>query len=90
MNVEEETNKNSDYNLEFTNVENSPFTIVKQNDTYFGLIGQHRITQEFTDIEELKEELLKFSWDRVGQVIWAVVEKFKHKESQIKELLKDE
>lgn len=86
-NVEEQNNKPS---FEFENVEGSPFTIVKQEELYYGLIANHRITEAYTDIEELKEELLKFSWDRVTQVIWAVVEKFKHNEQQIKEALENE
>jgi len=89
MNVEEQTNKNYS-SLEFTNVENSPFTIVREENQYFGLIGLHRITEKYDDIEELKEDLLKFSWDRVAQVIWAVVEKFKHSEEEIKNLVENE
>lgn len=88
-NVEEQTN-NTYGNLEFTNIEGTPFTIVKQDEKYYGLIGNHRITEEWNDLEDLKEDLLKVSWDRITQVIWAVVEKFKFNEEEIKKLLKDE
>ena len=77
-------------NIKFEHIEGTPFTIVKQDEKYYGLIGNHRITDEWTNIDELKEDLLKVSWDRITQVIWAVVEKFKHNEEEIKQLLKDE
>lgn len=76
-------------NLEFTNIDGTPFTIVKQDEKYYGLIGNHRITEEWNNLEELKEDLLKVSWDRITQVIWAVVEKFKFNEEEIKKLLEN-
>ena len=87
-NVEEQTNKPYG-NLEFTNIEGTPFTIVKQDEKYYGLIGNHRITEEWENLEELKEDLLKVSWDRITQVIWAVVEKFKFNEEEIKKALEN-
>jgi hypothetical protein len=77
-------------NYEFTNVENSPFTIVRQEDKYYGVIGNHRLTDSYDNLEDLKEDLLEISWNRLTQVIWAVVEKFKINNEEIKELLKEE
>lgn len=88
-NVDQQTNE-SYSNYEFTNIENSPFTIVRQEDKYYGVIGNHRLTEEYSNLEELREDLLKITWDRLTQVIWAVVEKFKVDNKQIKELLKEE
>jgi hypothetical protein len=87
-NVDQPTNE-SYSNYEFTNIENSPFTIVRQENKYYGVIGNHRLTEEYSNLEELREDLLKITWDRLTQVIWAVVEKFKVDNEQIKELLKE-
>lgn len=81
MNVEQSDKQDSKFELKYEHVENTPFTIVEQDGLYFGIIGKHRITEEFTDREECKESLKEFSWDRVTQVIWAIVEKFKEKET---------
>jgi len=88
-NVDQQTNENYS-NIEFTNVENSPFTIVRQEEKYYGVIGNHRLTEAYENLEDLREDLLKITWDRLTQVIWAVVEKFKVNNDQIKELLKEE
>lgn len=82
-------NKNS-YNLEFEEVKNTPFTIVKKENDYFGVIGEHRITEMYENKEELIKNLTEFSWDRVSQVIWAITEKFNKNNEQIKQLIKDE
>ena len=80
---------NNELNYEFTNIEDSPFTIVRQDDKYYGVIGNHRLTDSYDNLEDLKEDLLEISWNRLTQVIWAVVEKFKINNEEIKELLKE-
>ncbi len=70
-------NKEFSKELEFTNLENSPFTIVKQGNEYFGVIGNHRITEAYNDYLTCETELLEITWNRLIQVIWAVVDKFK-------------
>lgn len=72
--------------LEFTNLENTPFTIVKQNGLYYGLIGNHRITESYLEKKVLEEEIQKITWDRLLQVIWAVTEKFKMNKEQIEQI----
>jgi hypothetical protein len=63
---------------------------VRQENKYYGVIGNHRLTEEYSNLEELREDLLKITWDRLTQVIWAVVEKFKVDNEKIKELLKEQ
>lgn len=86
------TTDNRDFSnsYEFENIENSPFTIVKHENEYYGVIGNHRLTESYENKEELKEELLKITWDRLLQVIWAVNEKFNEQKETIKKILKDE
>lgn len=78
--VDLQDRQESSNNLEFTHIENTPFTIVRQDSEYFGLIGNHRITESYSDEETLKKEIQKITWDRILQVIWAVTEKFKNYE----------
>lgn len=76
-NVETKTKQDYGNNLiEYRNIENSPFTIVKNEGLYYGVIGNHRLTEPYNDEKELEEELLRIDWNRLIQVIWAVVEKF--------------
>jgi len=84
MNVDLQDKLESLNELKFTHIEGTPFTIVKENSEYFGIIGNHRITESYSDEETLKEEIQKITWDRILQVIWAVTEKFKNYE-QLKE-----
>jgi hypothetical protein len=75
--VETLTNKNSNSEI-FTHeqVDETPFTIIKHDEKYFGVLGNHRVTQLFETKEECEADLKDINWNRVMQVIWAVVEKF--------------
>lgn len=75
--VEKLTNKDSNCELFKTHqIEETPFTIVEIEEGYIGVIGNHRITKVYENKEECEKELKEFSWNRVTQVIWAIVEKF--------------
>lgn len=63
---------------EITTIEETPFAIVKIKEGYIGVIGNHRITEPYLNKKNLEKELKEFTWNRVTQVIWAVVEKFKN------------
>jgi len=62
---------------EVTTIDEKPFAIVKIANGYIGVIGQHRITEVHESKKELEKELKRITWNRVTQVVWAVVEKFK-------------
>ena len=53
-------------------LENTPFGIVTIEGKSFGVIGQNRITEEYEDIEKLKEDLMKIDWNKIVNVIWNV------------------
>lgn len=77
MSVETLDNKNSNSEMfESSQVEETPFTIIKHEEKYFGVLGNHRVTQLFETKEECEADLKDINWNRVMQVIWAVVEKF--------------
>ena len=74
--------KDSSNEIEYTPVENTPFTIVKQNEQYYGLLSNHRLTESYLSKEVCEKELTAITWDRIVQVIWTVAEKM----SQINEI----
>ena len=65
-------NKNSLINIEV--LENTPFGVVTIEGKSFGVIGQNRITEEYEDVEKLKEDLAKIDWNKITNVIWNVCE----------------
>lgn len=63
-------NKNSLIDIEVLG--NTPFGIVTIEGRSFGVIGQNRITEEYEDVEKLKEDLAKIDWNKITTVIWSV------------------
>ena len=53
--------KNSLIDIEV--LEDTPFGTVTIEGKSFGVIGQNRITEEYEDIEKLKEDLKKIDWN---------------------------
>lgn len=79
-----DNNQSSEQIIKFEVVENSPFTIAEQGKKYFGILGTHRITEDYDNKEQCKKEVLEITWDRIVQVIWAVAEKYKDIETLTK------
>ena len=74
-----DTTDNNNYSnmpLEIEALENTPFTLVRDKKEWFGVIGNHRITESFDDKESLIKEVQEITWDRLVQVIWAICKKF--------------
>ena len=53
-------------------LEDTPFGTVTIEGRSFGVIGQNRITEEYEDLEKLKEDLRKIDWNKIVNVIWNV------------------
>lgn len=68
------TTDNKNYLIEFTDVENTPFKIVSQENEFFGIMGKHRITEKYEDKEQLEKELRAFDWNRLVQVMVILTE----------------
>ena len=58
-------------------VEGTPFTIIKgENDLYFGVCGDIRVSELYENKEELRENLKnEFSWERITNVIVAIAKR---------------
>ena len=69
-----ENTSSTDY---FEPVEETPFTIIKgENDLYFGVCGDIRVSKLFENKEELRENLKgDFSWERITNVIVAIAKR---------------
>ena len=85
LNVDIEDKNDSSVELEFTQIEDTPFTIVKQGDKYFSVIGKHRITEDYLSKEICEAETTKLSWTRINQLIWIVLEKQEEFKKQLKQ-----
>ena len=62
--------KNSLIDIEV--LEDTPFGTVTIEGKSFGVIGQNRITEEYEDVDKLKEDLKKIDWNKITNVIWNV------------------
>ena len=69
-----ENTSSTDY---FEPVEETPFTIIKgENDLYFGVCGDIRVSKLYENKEELREDLkTDFSWERITNVIVAIAKR---------------
>ena len=53
-------------------MDNTPFGTVTIEGKSFGVIGQNRITEDYEDVEKLKEDLAKIDWNKIVNVVWNV------------------
>lgn len=60
--------------LEKFEIKETPFTIIKDNEreTYFGVLGQYRMTEEHKTKEEAITEITKMTWNNILNVIIAI------------------
>ena len=47
----------------------SPFSMIGAEGKWFGVMGQYRVTEDYENKKELKEELQKITWNRIVQVM---------------------
>jgi hypothetical protein len=62
-----------------TPVENTPFLVIhnEEQKIAFGVFGQYRITKDFNNPEEVKDELTNMTWDKIITVMSLVYEMLK-------------
>tara|TARA_B100001094_G_C18039641_1_gene724339 strand:- start:712 stop:1005 length:294 start_codon:yes stop_codon:yes gene_type:complete len=60
--------------IERENIEDSPFTIVSIEEEHFGVMGEYRLTEKYSNKEELKKELSKITWNRIIQIVMVLDE----------------
>lgn len=50
-------------------IKDTPFTIITTEKNSFGVMGEYRVTEELKNVEEVKKELEKITWNRIIQVM---------------------
>ena len=60
---------NSDYLVDFIKIENTPFTIVSEDDKVFAVMGKYRLTENYKNAEECEKAVTEINWNRLVQVI---------------------
>lgn len=65
---------NKDYLIDNWKVENTPFSIIKQEENYFVAVTNKRVSGYFTTKEEAEQEALIIDWVKLMAVILTIVE----------------
>ena len=56
-------------NLNFKQIKNTPFTIVREDDKVFAVMGKYRLTENYNNAEDCEKAVTEISWNRLIQVI---------------------
>lgn len=72
----EENNKLNSL-VEFKEIDNTPFKAVKQEDKWFGILGQYRITDELASFDEVVDYIVKNKWEVILNMIIIIIEQVK-------------
>ena len=86
MNITHDQKKGEEL-LEKIDIDNSPFQVVSTDGgkSYFGVMGQYRLTEPYESKEECIKEVSEINWNRVIQVILLLNEKFNVKDFEVNE-----
>lgn len=68
---------------EIIQVDNTPFTIVRQDEEWFLLMGNYVLEKNLQTKEEALKESERFDWTRVMQVIAVMLEKYETEKHNI-------
>lgn len=76
MSIAQDPNKQKSNGEEIftkTAIKDTPFTIISKDGKHFGVFGAYKLTEEYTNKEQLKKDLQEITWNRIIQVcaiIW--------------------
>ena len=84
--MEIEKNENPEELFSKTQIENTPFLIIhnKEKNIAFGVFGKYKITRDYNNPEEVKNELTDFTWDKIITVMTLVHEMLKNQNEPLK------
>lgn len=67
-----QSNANETHNneslIERDKIENTPFYLIKENNQYFAVYGNYRITERFTTAEQVFEDIEKRMWEIITNI----------------------
>lgn len=58
-------------------VEGTPFTVVKDNELYYILLGKYRLSEEYLIKEIAIQDAKTMNWNRIMQVIGVMIQEYK-------------
>lgn len=70
-------NERNEELVEFHKVDNTPFTIAKQNNVWSVLMGKYLIETGYERKEQAEAEAMSIDWDKLLKVIVVIVEEIK-------------
>lgn len=78
LNVREIDSKHSRSEImTYEEIKDTPFTLVKTDEGWFGSMANHRLTEFYETKAEAKNNTIKISWNRIIQVLAIITEKTK-------------
>lgn len=72
LSAKETINSESNSNKKLTEavkIENTPFTAIRLDETWFLTMGKYRLTNQLGSLEECKAEAADSSWERIMTII---------------------
>lgn len=90
-NANETTNNKSNSNeelLEQIPVENTPFTVIRQEKDYFVVMGKYRLTEKLETKEQALEAALDESWFRLMQIMRIMIEEYAKEKKELELITK--
>lgn len=84
--MEIEKNENPEEIFSKTQIENTPFLIIhnKQQNIAFGVFGKYKITKDYNNPDDVKNELTEFTWDKIITVMTLIHEMLKNQHETLK------
>jgi len=74
QNAEQEIKQ--DYLIEREEVNGTPFTLVKQNENWYVLLGKYRLSEAYQEKEEALKDANRNDWMRTMQVVGIMIENY--------------
>lgn len=71
--IDKENSSKEEKLIERINLDNTPFTMVKENGKWFGLMGDYKMTEDLEKMEDVKKLLEKPNWNIIVGLVTAIV-----------------
>lgn len=68
--------------IERVEIEETPFTAIKNNEEWFLTMGKYRLTQGMQTLEEVKDNATNTDWFRIMQIIGIMIEEYNEKNNK--------
>ena len=59
--------------VEFKGVKETPFTLAKQNEEWYILLGKYRLSEGYETEKEAEKEAKRVCWNKIMQVISVII-----------------